>query len=177
MRNPKLKLTTLVLGLEGFGGRYESIRVFADDLLEVRSRSAVAGVRKLDEEGHKFLFVVPSGEHAGKHYQIEILAEAGVVLLYSAAGLLPGAGEASAEGLTGSNVSKALFCAAIWRGEGTEASHVLGLLVGGTLGDSDVPDASRRVFPLRFDASQGRWVPYTGGFVPWLKERLLVQAA
>ena len=77
----------------------------------------------------------------------------------------------------GPAAAEAVFAARVLRGDGTDGSPVLGLLVGGPLGDAEEWGAPRRVFTLQFDASVGRWRGYTGGLVPWMKERLLTNAA
>lgn len=170
-KNPKLKLTDLVVGLDRFGHGYESIRAFADDLLEARSMAPVAGLRKLDEEGRTFLFA-----YGGRDYRIEVLADAGGVVRLERATVGHPVEGPVAEGLSGSNISKAMFNAYLLRGEGAEASPVLGLLVGETLSSSTGPDAPRRILPLQFEASLQQWRPYTGGLVPWLKEQMLTAA-
>lgn len=174
MKNPQLKLTDLVLGLERFGGRYEAIDVFADDLLEMRSAQPVPGLFRVDREDRHFLFVAPGGGA----YDVELFPDAGIVRLSRSK--QPGA-EATQAGITavlaGGLAGAAIGSALSKKGEGAAAGLVLGLLAGAALGGSVVPNAPRRVFTLRFDPSLGQWRAYDGGLVPWMKEHLLPKSA
>lgn len=171
-KDPKLKLADLVVGLDRFGQGYKSIRAFADDLREaLPTAPAVAGLRKLDDEGRTFLLA-----HGGRDYHIEVLAEAGGVVRLERATVRHAVEGPAAQRLGGSNVAKARLHAYLLRGEGAEASPVLGLLVGEPLIRGAGPDAPRRILPLQFEVSSRQWRPYTGGLVPWLKQQMLTAA-
>jgi hypothetical protein len=171
MRAPRLTLSDLARGLDLLGaGRYQALCVFADDLLEARSLTAVQGLRRFDEEGSRFLL-----RHAGGSYELE-LSSAGVVRLkrVDAGATLEAAGDEAS--LQGRAASESLAAVSILRGKHADSSPVLGLLVGNTLDGSADPGGPRRVFTLEFEPSQGAWRAYTGGLVPWMKARLLASS-
>lgn len=174
MRNPQIKLTDLVLGLERFGDRYEAIDVFADDILEMRSAQPVPGLQPMDSEGKRFRYTASSG----KSYDVELFPEAGIVRLSRVK--QPGAQgtEVNVAGVIAGAIAVAAIMSALSKkGEGAAAGLVLGLLAGAALGGSMQPNAPRRVFTLRFDPSLGQWRAYDGGLVPWMKEHLLPRSA
>lgn len=174
MRNPQIKLTDLVLGLERFGERYEAIDVFADDILETRSAQPVHGLRALDTEGKLFRYAASTGTS----YDIELFPDAGIVRLSRVK--QPGAQvtEANVVGvIAGAIAGAAIGNALSKKGEGAAAGLVLGLLAGAALRGSMQPNAPRRVFTLRFDPTLGQWRAYDGGLVPWMKEHLLPRSA
>jgi hypothetical protein len=174
MKNPQLKLTDLVLGLERFGQRYDAIDVFADDLLELQSEEPVPGLYSLDTDGKRFRYSAPSGAT----YDVDLLPDAGIVRLSRAKH--PGA-EPVQSGLVGAwlgaTAGTAVDNALSKKGQGAAAGIILGLLAGAVFGDILQPNAPRRVFTLRFDPSLGQWRAYDGGLVPWMKENLLPQSA
>ena len=174
MKNPQLKLTDLVQGLERFGDRYEAIDVFADDVLEMRAEQPVPGLYALDGEGKRFRYVASTGGS----YDVELFPDAGIVRLSRSK--LPGASTAGASiagALAGAVAGTAIGSAVSKKGEAAAAGLVLGLLAGAALGGSLQPNAPRRVFTLRFDPSLGEWRAYDGGLVPWMKEHLLPRSA
>lgn len=178
MRTPKLMLMDLVLGLERFRGRYEAIDVFADDVSEAHSAEPVAGLRALDAERLRFRYTVPEEKpHAGHSYDVELFPDAGVVCMSRVTQAPPAPPVAVGEVLTGQHATDAVNSARRHRGEGAAEDLVLGLLVGAVLGTSTTPNAPRRVFTLRFDASLREWRAYDGGLVPWMKEHLLPPTA
>jgi hypothetical protein len=178
MRNPKLRLMDLVLGLERFGERYEAIDVFADDVLEARSAEPVPGLDALDREGLRFRYTVPESKpHAGESYDLDLFPDAGIIRMSRAKQALPASALPGHEGLTGPRATDAANAARRKRGEGAAEGLVLGLLAGAMPGSSTKPNTPRRVFTLRFDPSLGQWRAYDGGLVAWMKEHLLPRTA
>lgn len=175
MRNPRLKLMDLVLGLERFGDRYSAIQVFADDVLEARSAEPVPGLSGLDREGRRFRYTVPEGKpRAGESYELDLFPDSGVLQMRRATEREAPAPERPVRGgLTGSLAGQAVSAAKRKRGRAAAEDLVLGLLVGTTLKGSTAPGAPRRVFTLRFEPSTGAWRAYDGGLVRWMKEELL----
>jgi hypothetical protein len=180
MRNPQLKLTDLVLGLERFGDRYEAIDVFADDVLEAWTGQPVPGLQLLDAEGRRYRYT-PS---TGGSYDVEVFPAHGILRLSrpTAVADLPGAVAgalvgAAAGAITGVLAYEAVRSAQTKKGEAAAAGLVLGLLAGAALAGGVQPNAPRRVFTLRFDPVTGQWRAYDGGLVRWMKEHLLPQSA
>lgn len=182
MRNPQLKLMDLVLGLEYFGERYETIDVFADDVLAVQSAAPEDGLYALGQGGRCFRFTVPRGRsHEGKTYMIELFPREGIVQMSRAVSGAPSGPESPAtEGLTGEAAVRAVSVARRERGEGADVGLILGLLTRaaptGHAG-SGKEGAPRGVFTLQFDPSLGQWRAYNGGLVPWMKKQLLARSA
>lgn len=162
--NPQLTIHDLVRGLEQFGGRYEALDVFADDLVELKTGQPVSGLRAADETGRRFVLSV-----GGKAYRLELFDE-GVVRLRKTSEEAGVAGVAALGGGAGMAIGAA---ATTKKGEGAAAGLILGLLAGAIIGSAtQQPAAPRRVFTLRFDPAVREWLAYDGALVGWMKQQL-----
>lgn len=160
---PRLSIPDLVHGLEQFGGRYEALDVFADDLVELKTGQPVPGLRAVDESGRRF--ALSAGSQA---YTLELFDE-GVVRLRKASSEQLGAGDAA---VLGGAAGSAIGAASSKKGEAAAAGLILGMLAGALIGSAQQPQVPRRVFTLRFDPAARTWMAYDGALVGWMKQQL-----
>jgi hypothetical protein len=172
---PQVAVHDLVSALERFGGKYEAIDVFANDIVELSQWAATRllppHIQAVNAEGK--LFVV---RHGTQSYRLEIFPVEGVARLSRWLGAAPSqVNSAIAGGAVGAAIGAAL---ATKGGDAWIGGLLLGLLVGAAIGVSGNADTGpHRVFALVFDAAAKEWRPYDGGLLRWMKERLTVQPA
>jgi len=164
---PQVAVHDLVSALERFGGKYEAIDVFANDIVELSQWAATRPlpphIQAVNAEGT--VFVV---RHGTQSYRLEIFPAEGVARLSRWLGAAPSqVNSAIAGGALGAAIAAALDKKG---GDGWIGGLLLGLLMGAST-------APHRVFALAFDAAAKDWRPYDGGLLRWMKERLTVQPA
>ncbi len=178
-------LPELVAALDFIPKRYQAVRVFADDVAEVIAwrdsgvppsgwrRIGDEYWRKLEQPAARFVATVD-----GRAYDIHLFDYSGVVCVSEAKDpSAPVARERPDIRVAQSTPSVATAV----KGDAWVRGRVLGLLVGSVIGDkTGSPNGGappRHVFPLSFDASTRRWISYSEGLVPWMKQALLASEA
>jgi len=165
----------LVSALERFGGKYEAIDVFANDIVELSqweaTRPLPPHIQAVNAEGK--LFVV---RHGTQSYRLEIFPAEGVARLSRWLGAAPNQVNSA---ITGGALGAAITAALAKKGgDAWIGGLLLGLLIGAAIGGSgNAGTVPHRVFALVFDAAAKDWHPYDGGLLRWMKERLTVQPA
>jgi hypothetical protein len=173
--SPQVAVHDLVSALERFGGKYEAIDVFANDIVELSqwapTRQLPPHIQAINAEGT--VFVV---RHGTQSYRLEIFPAEGVARLSRWLGAAPNqVNSAIAGGALGAAIATALDKKG---GDAWIGGLLLGLLMGAAIGGSgNASTAPHRVFALVFDAAVKDWRPYDGGLLRWMKERLTVQPA
>ena len=171
---PQVAVHDLVSALERFGGKYEAIDVFANDIVELSqwatTRQLPPHIQGVNTEGK--LFVV---RHGTQSYRLEIFPIEGVARLSRWMGAAPNQVNSA---IAGGALGAAIAAALAKKGDAWIGGLLLGLLIGAAIGGGGNADAvSHRVFALVFDAATKDWRPYDGGLLRWMKERLTVQPA
>jgi len=160
------RLVEVAKALVGFGGRYEFIDAFADDIDEVRTRTIGEVTRLVRMQPHP-LFESRLG---GKTFTVELLEEQGIArfrLGANGVAVDPVVNSAALGGIIG-----AALTAAYGKKEGLLGGLVLGMLVGGLAGA-----AADRALALQFDPSTGEWRLYSGPLLRWAKRTLIPTTA
>lgn len=164
-----LTVSNLVAALDQFPAYY-AIDVFADDLSELRQRTAaLPPMRQLDAQGRSYVVT-----HQDRNFKLDLFPQQGVARLSRDGAALTATGAATGT-LAGTLIGTAIEAASKQKGAGLLGGALLGLLVGASLGSS--AGDGRRVFALTYDPTSGQWRAYDGGLLRWMKDQLAVGAS
>jgi hypothetical protein len=163
-------LSDVVRALDMYGGRYECLDAFVDDIDELRAESVVTGARRL-EPAPRPIVETWIGD---RRLSIEIFSDQGVAR-FRLLGMSskPPSGEFVGIGAAFGGALGAAVGAASETKEGLLGGLVLGMLVGGALGAAATPTPVERALALRFDPTSSTWSLYDGPLLTWAKRALI----
>ena len=150
--------------LRQYGGRYEFLDAFADDIEELRTGvfTRVPGA-----------YAGPAGvtipTSAGR-ILMQLFPEQGIARFHLAEQAAPrGNDQVAAGAALGALIGTAVSAASKAK-EGLLGGLIVGMLVGGLVGAAAQP--VERVLALRFDSATGQWQVYDGPLLRWAKRTL-----
>lgn len=150
--------------LRQYGGRYEFLDAFADDVDELRT-GVLAGMHGTQGDPA----AVTISTNAGR-IVMQLFPDQGIARFCLADQAVPqGKAPVAAGAALGALIGSAVLAASKAK-EGLLGGLIVGMLVGGLMGASAQP--VERVLALRFDPAMGHWQVYDGPLLRWAKRTL-----
>jgi hypothetical protein len=158
----RLTLAELVDGLTRLDDIFFRLDVFADDVEGLDPDRPSDRLRRMQPTSEQYFF-----EERNREFALT-LSDEGIVRVTR----VEDATAVESEEVT-PEIHRAIATARRKKGAGWPSGLVLGIGVGGLIGEPGPGPRPRRMLTMRFDPEKRTWSAYDGGLVTWLKSEFL----